>query len=228
MAVSYKKAAIKITGPDLFELRRAFKQLPNNIAARVIGAGLRRAAKPGETALKQITPKGPTGNLRRSIKTIVKRYPRDGAAVAVVGYVKAGTGKSKSAGGGKVMKGPDRAFHQFWIEFGTAERYSKMKSARGGYVASSYKKLGPFVLKGGEKVKTSPAYPKAFFKKSATPVYLRSTGAQHPVETAFRMSKDAIAANLTGEMRKALDNGLKILEDQARRAAQMNDLANHL
>jgi hypothetical protein len=103
-----------------------------------------------------------------------------------------------------------------------------MKSARGGYVASSYKKLGPFVLKGGQKVKTSPAYPKAFFKKSATPVYLRSTGAQHPVETAFRMSKDAIAANLTGEMRKALENGLKILEDQTRRAAQMNDLAKHL
>jgi len=67
MAVSYKKAAIKITGPDLFELRQAFKQLPKNIAARVIGAGLRRAAKPGENALKQITPKGPTGNLRRSI-----------------------------------------------------------------------------------------------------------------------------------------------------------------
>jgi hypothetical protein len=42
------------------------------------------------------------------------------------------------------------------------------------------------------------------------------------------MSKDAIAANLTGEMRKALDNGLKILEGQARRAAQMNDLAKHL
>jgi hypothetical protein len=228
MAVSYKNAAIRITGPDLFELRQAFKRLPSNIAARVIGAGLRRAAKPGEAALKQITPKGPTGNLRRSIKTLVKRYPRDGAAVAVVGYVKAGTGKARSAGGGKVMKGPDRAFHQFWIEFGTADRYSKKPSARGGYIASSYRKFGPFVLKGAGKVQTSPAYPKAFFKKSATPVYLRSTGAQHPVETAFRMSKNAIAANLNGEMQKALQNGLKILEDQASRAAQMNDLAKHL
>ena len=228
MAVSYKNAAIKITGPDLFELRQAFKQLPNNIAARVIGAGLRRAAKPGETALKQITPKGPTGNLRRSIKTIVKRYPRDGAAVAIVGYVKAGTGKSKSAGGGKVMKGPDRAFHQFWIEFGTVDRYSEKRSARGGYIASSYNQVGPFVFKGGGKVQTSPGYPKAFFKKSATPVYLRYIRAQHPVETAFRMSKNAIAGNLTGEMQKALKNGIKILEDQARRAAKMNDLAKHL
>jgi hypothetical protein len=266
MAASYKKAMIQVSGPDLFELRQAFKQLPTNIAARVIGAGLRRAAKPGEVALKRITPKGPTGNLFRSIKTIVKKYPRDGAAVAVVGYVKAGTGKSKSAGGGKVKKGPDRAFHQFWIEFGTSDRIvstpatsSYKRSSRsekaklvkalgkkqakelitkteiidrqGGYIASSFNKLGPFVLKkskGGGRVQTSPGYPKAFFKKSATPIHIAGVGSQHPVETAFRMSKNAIAANLTGEMRKALENGLKILEDQARRAAQMNDLAKHL
>lgn len=234
MGVSYKKATIKIEGPDLFEIREAFKQMKPNIAARVIGAGLRRAAKPGENALKQVTPKGPTGNLRRAIRTMVKRYPRDGAAVAIVGYVKAGTGKTKSAGGGKVQKGPDRAFHQFWLEFGTADRYVFTQSRRGGFIASSYNRLGPFKIrtskqgKNAGKMRTSPAYPKAFFKKSAAPVYLRSTGAQHPVKTAFEMSKSAIASNLTTEMRKALENGRKIMEDQARRAAQMRDLSKHL
>lgn len=229
MAAAYKTAKIEVRGPDLFEIREAFRKIPKNIAARVIGAGLRRAAKPGETALKSITPVGPTGNLKRAVKTIVKRYPRDGAAVAVVGYVKAGTGKSKSAGGGKVQKGPDRAFHQFWLEFGTADRYVFTQSRRGGFVASSYNRLGPFKLKTAKqgknagKMRTTPPYPKAFFKKSATPVFLRSTGAQHPVRTAFEMSKSAITANLNAEMWKAVDNGMKIMEDQVRRASQMKN-----
>lgn len=235
MGVSLKKNTIRIEGPDLFEIREAFRGMPKNIQARVIGAGLRRAAKPGQDALKKTTPRtGPTGNLYRAIRTIVKRYPRDGAAVAVVGYVKAGSGKSKSAGGGTVKKGPDRAFHQFWLEFGTDDRYTWTRARRGGFIASSYSRLGPFKIrtpkqgKNAGKMKTTPAYPKAFFKKSTLPVYLRSTGAQHPVREAFNMSKAAIAANLNSEMRKALENGRKIMEDQARRAAQMRDLGKHL
>lgn len=264
MGVSSKQAHIKIEGPDLYEIRNEFKKLPSNIAARVIGAALKRAAKPGQTALKQLTPKGPTGNLRRAIKTIVKRYPRDGAAVAIVGFVKAGTGKSKSAQGGKVKKGSDRAFHQFWLEFGTNDRYvgtqastPYRRSARGerkrlrklmgkkmadehlasgdkqavkqqgGYIASSFRTLGPFVLKkskGEGRVQTSPGYPKAFFKKSATPISIPGVGAQRPVHEAFQRSKGAIAANLKGEMQKALENGRKMLEEQVRRAAQMKDL----
>lgn len=234
MAATYKKAKIEIQGPDLLQIREAFRSMPKHIKARVIGAGLKQAAKPGETALKEVSPVGPTGNLKRAVKTIVKRYPKDGAAVAVVGYVKGGTGKSKSAGGGKVQKGPDRAFHQFWLEFGTDDRYVFTQSRRGGFIASSYKWLGPFKIrtpkqgKNAGKMKTSPGYPKAFFKKSAKPVYLRSTAAQHPVREAFEMSKAAIAANLNTEMRRALENGLKIMEDQARRAAQMKDLGKYL
>jgi hypothetical protein len=271
MAASYKKGTIRIEGPDLYAIREEFKRLPNNIAARVIGAGLKRAAAPGEKALKGIVSQmnGPTGNLKRAIKTVVKRYPRDGAAVAIVGFVKAGTGKSTSAQGGKIKKGPDRAFHQFWLEFGTRDRMistpastpykravrgqgrlRKRKlvknqivekdsgmvdmetvSQQGGYIASSFNKLGPFLLKrskGGGRVQTTPGYPKAFFRKSATPIHIRGIGAQRPVHAAFEMSKAAIAANLESEMRKALENGRKILEDQSRRAAQMRDLGRHL
>lgn len=270
MAAEYKNALIRITGPDLLALRDEFKKLPKNIAATVIGAGLKRAAQPAENALKKVTPAGPTGNLRRAIKTIVKRYPRDGAAVAVVGYVKAGTGKSKSAKGGTVKKGPDRAFHQFWLEFGTKDRVVSMpailpytrarrgerkrlrrligkkmadehlKNAsnrtrvqqQGGYIASSFNRLGPFKLKttkgGTGRVQTSPKYPKAFFRKSNDPIQIPAVGAQRPVARAFSMSKAAIASNLTAEMTKALVNGKKIVEDRARRAAQMKDLGKFL
>ena len=260
MAVGYKSGLIKISGPDLYEVRNQFRRLPKNIAARVIGAALKRAAAPGEKALKQVTAKGPTGNLRRAIRTEVKRYPRDGAAVALVGFVKAGTGKTKSAGGGSVKKGKDRAFHQFWLEFGTKDRvvrtqgdkpYQRSSRAekrklvraigkrqakelitkteivkgQGGYIASSFGRLGPFKFRRGGKiaagrVQTTPGYPRAFFAKSDQPVRLRSVLPQRPVATAFRMSQAAIAANLRGEMQKALENGMKILEDQARRASQ--------
>jgi len=270
MAASYKAAQIKITGPDLFAIREEFKQLPKNIAARVIGAGLKRAAYPGEVALRRTTPgTGPTGNLRRAIRTIVKRYPRDGAAVAVIGYIKAGSGKSKSAAGGRVKKGSDRAFHQFWLEFGTKNRLvttsgdqayirssgtenRKLRRAlgakqarelkdrnvrargQGGYIASSFNTLGPFKFtttnKGLNKgrLRTSPQYPKAFFKKANSPIRIAGVGAQYPVRNAFERSRAAISANLIVEMKKALENGKKILEDQARRVAQMKDLAKYL
>lgn len=270
MAASYKAAQIKITGPDLFAIREEFKQLPKNIAARVIGAGLKRAAYPGEVALRQTTPNtGPTGNLRRAIRTIVKRYPRDGAAVAVVGYIKAGSGKSRSAAGGRVKKGADRAFHQFWLEFGTNDRLvttsgdnSYMRSSgaanrklrralgvkqarelkdrnvrvrgQGGFIASSFNALGPFKFttpkQGFNKgrMKTSPQYPKAFFKKANSPIRIAGVGAQYPVRNAFEKSRAAISANLVVEMRKALENGKKILEEQARRMAQMKDLEKYL
>ena len=263
MGTTYRGAMIKVEGPDLFELRQEFKKLPKNIAARVIGAGLKRASAPAERALKSVTAKGPTGNLRRAIKTKVVKYPSDGAAVAIVGYVKAGSGKSKSAGGGTVKKGPDRAFHQFFVEFGTKERTINKPAARpyqrssgkenrklrralgakqarelrsktetvsqqGGYIASSFGRLGPFKLKrskkGGGRVATTPGYPKAFFIKSGQPIRIPAMLPRQPVATAYRMSKSAVAANLTAEMKKALENGMKILEDQTRRALELRDL----
>lgn len=276
MAVSVSQNTIKFEGPDIYEIREQFKKLPKNIAARVMGAGLKRAIEPGLTALKKVTPVGPTGNLRRAIKAIVKRYPKNGAAAAVAGFQKAGTGKSKSAAGGTVKKGPDRAFHQFWLEFGTDERFTTST------IASSWGRLGKFKIKSNAKnarrsrkslrqakrlelrsmksrfqdeasaasmmrqrasglrqnaamyagaasrVQTSPAYPKAFFKKSRLRVRLAPVIAQYPVRTAFTASKAAIGDNLEREMRAALENGRKIFEDQVRRRAAMRDLGKHL
>lgn len=267
MGTIYRGAMIKVEGPDLYELRQEFKKLPKNIAARVIGAALKRAAAPAERALKSVTAKGPTGNLRRAVKTKVVKYPQDGAAVAVVGYVKAGTRKSRSAGGGTVKKGPDRAYHQFFVEFGTKERtinkpaatpYQRSSarenrklrralgakqarelksktetvSQQGGYIASSFRGLGPFKLKGSKKgggrVQTTPGYPKAFFIKSGQPIRIPAMLPRQPVATAYRQSKSAVAANLNSEMKKALENGLKVLEDQTRRALELRDLGRLL
>lgn len=264
-----KDSMITLSGPDLLALREAFKELPKNVAATVIGAGLKRAAQPGLEALKRETPKGPTGNLRRAIKIMVKKYPRDGAAVALVGYVKEGSGASSSARGGSVKKGADRAFHQYWLEFGTDERYVGKAAAtpyvrssaaanrklrkglgakqakelkqknvnvkqQGGFIASSFSRLGPFRFTTSKqgfnkgRMRTSPQYPKAFFLKSKHPIRLRPMTAQQPVKKAYYASKAAVSANLTIQMRIALDNGRKIVADAVRRREEMNWLAKYL
>lgn len=269
MAVSVAGNTIRLDGPDLFAIREEFKQLPKNIAARVIGAGLKRAVEPAEAALKRIVPVGPTGNLRRAIKTLVKRYPADGAAAAMVGFVKAGTRKSKSAGGGRIKKGADRAFHQFFLEFGTRSRlittpgdqpYFRSSGAanrqlrralgarqaremkdrsvkvrgQGGFIASSFNTMGPFKFSTAKqgfnkgRIKTSPQYPKAFFVKRNSPIHIPGVVPQYPIRAAFNASRAAIGSNLEREMRAALENGRKILEDQVRRRAAMRDLGKHL
>jgi HK97 gp10 family phage protein len=90
--------------PELTQLREQFKELPKNIAAKHLGAALRKAMAPGQAALRKNTPKGPTGNLRKSIKTKIKVYAKDGNAVGLVGY---------AIGQGSL------GYHQGFLEFGT-------------------------------------------------------------------------------------------------------------
>jgi hypothetical protein len=49
-------------------------------------------------------------------------------AVGIVGYTRANRSASESAAGGSVRAGKDRAFHQWWLEFGTdARKFTKPK-----------------------------------------------------------------------------------------------------
>lgn len=122
-----ESAGIRITTniPGMEAVRNAFLGLPNRLAAKHMAAGLRRAAEKGGTlqALKANTPRGPTGNLRRSIAVKSKRYPRTGVGVAILGF--------KS---GRKMNEPyDRTklgYHQGLVEFGTAERFRRTKDGR--------------------------------------------------------------------------------------------------
>jgi hypothetical protein len=128
-------SAIRLDCTDIAALRKAFRDIHPRVAAICMGAAARRAMSPAESGLKaavsgRIVGVGPTGNLRRSVKTKSVRYPKSGTGVAVVGFQKAGTGKAKSAAGGRVKRGPDRAFHQFWVEFGTKDRETKYHATR--------------------------------------------------------------------------------------------------
>lgn len=207
---------VKVEIPQLDELREAFRSLPKNIAAKHMGAALRKAVQPGFSALKAKSPKGPTGNLKRAVSIKVKRYTRNGAAVALAGYVAAGSGKAKSAGGGKVRAGKDRAFHQGFVEFGTKQR--RVPSGRRGFaLASSYKSLGPFRVTVGKRGKnkgvatTSPRYPKAFI--AAAPkgqeLVLRPMPAQAPVRKSFEQALPSMKSALATAMTVSLNAALK-------------------
>jgi hypothetical protein len=121
MAVSGIKIGIEF--PELERLRQGIKNLGDKkFASTILAEALEKAIYPAFLRLGEVTPIGPTRNLRRAVSYKVKPYPRTGNAVALIGYARAGDGGSVSAQGGTVRAGPDRAFHQWWLEFGTKQR----------------------------------------------------------------------------------------------------------
>lgn len=209
---------VKLEFPEIEELRRELKKFHPSLAAKHLGAALRSASKPGVTALKsevRANQKGPTGNLLRSVTTVVRKYPKSGNAVALVGFTKAGSGK-RAPTGGSVQKGKDRAFHAGFLEFGTKPRYTK------GAIASSFTRLGPFKIKpipkrgkfaGSTRVQTTPKLPKAFFKRApkGQRAFVGRTQPERPIATSFRKSQGSIRSELKAGMEKAITNAGKDL-----------------
>lgn len=111
--------------PGLEQARNQFQLLPKNLAAKHMAAGLRRAAEQGGTkqALRNTTPRGKTGNLRRAIAVKTKLYKRQGTGIAIVGFQS-----------GRKMNEPfdnrKLGYHQGLVEFGTAPRFRTAKDGR--------------------------------------------------------------------------------------------------
>lgn len=226
--------------------------------AKRMEAVLEKAVQPAFRRLFETTPVGPTGNLREARDYKIVQYPLDGVAVAIIGYRRAGREPSASAAGGSVRKGKDRAFHQWWLENGTNERviskladkpYRRrahqrtMKSGvvamirehqvarQGGYIASSFNKLGGFegfvptprMPRGSgtpQRVQTRPAYPGAFFKKSSQPIRIPpmlpgGRDGQPPLQTAYDTSRQQIAEILQRELRLTLEEAIQQVANSA-------------
>ena len=241
---------ITIDQQELRNMEQAIGELfPKNDQARILGVIMRKAVKPALDKLREVTPVGPTGNLLRAARSKVVTYSKTGVAVGLIGYNRAGQEFAGSAAGGSVRAGPDRAYHQWWLEAGTDQRIvaklsntpynrrahqRRMRSGKvaevrehqvsgqNAYIASSFNRLGPFkVLPGprlprgatGDRVQTDPAYPRAFFKKSKTPIIIQpmlpgGRAGRPPVETAFRESQQAVAEILQRELRLTLEQAI--------------------
>jgi hypothetical protein len=222
--------AVKADFPQLKELQSSLRSLfSHKEMAALLHQSLERAIEPAYMRLREITPRGPTGNLLRAANSKVKSYPKDGGAVGLIGYNRSGKADASSAAGGGVQAGPDRAFHQWWIEYGTKprlvrkfsnkpyQRKSKLGnvhwvSGQNSYIASSYNKLGPFkILKSpnGDMV-TDPQYPKAFFQKSSAPIRIPAVkpggvGGRPPVRVAWEQSQGKVAYLLEQELGNLLN-----------------------
>lgn len=119
-------AGIVIKGefPELKELRAGIRGLGDKkFTSEALKESLERAIFPAYLRMRELTPLGPTGNLKRAASFLAKAYAKSGNAVGLIGYRRAGTSESNSAQGGNVEAGPDRAFHQWLVEYGTKPRY---------------------------------------------------------------------------------------------------------
>ena len=201
---------------ELAELREQFKKLPTNIAAKHLGASLRKAMAPGVTALKRNTPKGPTGNLRKSIKLKIKPYFKDGNAVGIVGY--------------EIGKG-SKGYHQGFLEFGTKERRTKKRFAsswkrsllnNAGASRAGFQILNPKRGRNAGKLVTNPKPPKAFFKSAKAgqqvdlgkmPVGGRTGVPQ--VKTSFTQARSQMVSILQAELGTRLEKALADAKFQA-------------
>ena len=212
MAQASGSLELSMEFPELTQLREQFKELPKNIAAKHLGAALRKAMAPGQVSLRKNTPKGPTGNLRKSIKTKVKVYAKDGNAVGIVGYA--------------IGKG-SLGYHQGFLEFGTKERKTKGRFAsswkssslnNSQYVRGGFTILNPKRGRNAGKLITKPKSPKAFFKtaKQGQVVNLGKmpVGGKRgiaPVKTAWARSLPEVRKTLELQMAVRLENALKDL-----------------
>lgn len=188
---------------DLKALQRELRDFPRATRRKYMKAAFNAAAKVGVQVLKQITPRGPTGNLKRAVKA--KATPGYGLA----GYA---TGKGPAAQG----------FHQGFLEFGTKPRKTKGRFAstfnsktkgRGGRMAIVTARRG---RSAGMMKTKSPAFPKSFFKSASigNKVDLKRMPVggrlgRPPVKAAFEQAKGGITTVLRKQAATAYERASK-------------------
>lgn len=224
---------------EILQLQKALGKVFDNAGLAVtLEAALERAIWPAYLRLREVTPVGPTGNLKRAVAYKTVAYKKDGNAVGLIGYNRSGTGESVAlAGEGSTRIGKDRAFHQWWLEYGTRQRVvtavSNKKYTRRGHIrrmksgvttqvqthevsgqnaviASSFKKRGQVFNADGSLT------PFSFFKKSKNPIVIPASPVggvrgMPPVQTAWNQTKGQVAEYLTRELRLSLEKALEKL-----------------
>ena len=104
-------ASIAMSVQGVEEILRGFQILPRNIQRKYLGAAVSEASKNEIPEIKSLTPKGPTGNLRRSVGFKLERKRKNQTAVGILGY------RSKTGGTNR-----EKGFHAWWIENGVKVR----------------------------------------------------------------------------------------------------------
>jgi hypothetical protein len=207
---------VNVEFPELQQIKQAFSQLSPSLSARYMGTALRKTIEPSQSMLKSLTPKGPTGNLRRAVALVIRKYsagPKSknpakspGAAVALLGYKKAPRGRRGEDDTDNTKKGS----HAGFLEFGTKRRRTS------GYIASSFRRSGPVKakkFKSSGRMSVSPKPPKGFVKAvpkdGGKTVDLGEMKVVAPIKKTYQQSLGRMRSALPLEMTKALNSALR-------------------
>lgn len=155
-------AFIKYDLEGMDQLQSVLKKLPNEIASQVLGVMVKDGAKPVVRNIKRFVPVD-KGNLKKSITAVVRRRPKRGTAVAVIG-----PSTERFANGKRLKKGadargseqPSRMAHL--PEFGFVGRDGKQVPA------SPYMRPGTSSAKGEAAEKMQEAFSKGLEKAVKT------------------------------------------------------------
>jgi len=185
----------------------------DNIFTRHMVAAVKAAMKPGVKLLKNETPRGPTGNLKRSVKQVAKMYKRDRRWFGAVGYSATGA-KSKIHKDG-FRSGSNLGYHQGLVEFGTKPRRTT------GRIASSIGRFTSLTVsntRGGD-LRTRPKPPKGFFKSAPAgqTVDLGEMQPQKNIPKVYSMADDFMKSALREDMKTRVDKAWRNLDYVARK-----------
>lgn len=110
-------AGVAMTVEGVEQILRGFSRLSKGVQRKYLGASVRAVVKAAVPQVKALTPRGPTGNLRRSVGLKLEKKKKNTTVTGIVGY--------RSKGGGNRN---EKGFHAWWVENGTRDRYPKGKA----------------------------------------------------------------------------------------------------
>jgi phage gpG-like protein len=187
------------------------RDYPRAIRRKYMKAAFNAVTKPAMRALKQATPRGPTGNLKRSVTKKVS------ANFAIVGYAAARRNADEN----------QKGYHQNLLEYG-GRKIRRTKGRVASTFASQGKgrsgKIETRTTKQGKLRTTRPRFPKGFLKSAPAgervtlgkmPVGGR-TG-KPPIRTAFSAAEGEIRSVLKQQMSTVLERANKDMADRAKR-----------
>lgn len=105
---------MSVDGVD--DVLRRFAELPVGLQKKYLRAAVNKVTKPYIQPVKDLVPRGPTGNLRRSVGVLTEAKVRGKTQTAVLGFRRSGKNKSQLG------------YHAWWIEKGVKSRRSKSGS----------------------------------------------------------------------------------------------------
>ena len=208
------------------QIVKDLQRLPADLSKKYQKRAIRKAAKPGEDALRAEVGKirSVTGNLAASVTTQIREYTNNRQSipvvVAVVGFrrpvnQRSQRGATPAFEGGSVLKGPNRAYHSHLVEVGTRPRTPGVRTRQrrrgrvilGGRIRTRFENirqqsgnatgiLSSFKTRGA----FTSGYPKDFIATGT----VRGSKPLRPLAKAFASSQPAMKSVLDTELRKAL------------------------